>query len=142
MVVLEKFTKIYRRIYDFLLCFRRFWIRCSMRGNLFREEIQTCVANFSRGATSMKEKKRLEIVWETHEITRISFNQNRRATFFCQSCRSDAPHLSVAEAAVAANISEAAVFRLAEAGRIHSTETGNGSLLICAESLSSENKKR
>ena len=89
----------------------------------------------------MKAKKRLEIVWETHEITTISFNQNRRVTLFCQSCQSNTPHLSVVEAAAAANISETAVFRLAEAGRIHSTETESGALMICGDSLSTENKK-
>lgn len=90
----------------------------------------------------MKAKKRLEIVWETHEITTISFNQNQQATLFCQSCQSDSPHLNVAEAAAAANISETAVFRLAEAGEIHYLETESGSLLICSKSLSAENKKR
>lgn len=89
----------------------------------------------------MKEKNRLEIFWETHEITTISFKGGFPATFFCQSCQSDAPHLSVTEAAAAANISEAAVFRLAEAGLIHSTETANGSLMICGDSLATENKK-
>ena len=83
----------------------------------------------------MKAKKRLEIVWETHEITTISFNQNRRTTFFCQSCQSNTPHLNVAEAAAAAHISESAVFRLAEADEIHYLETESGALFVCRQSL-------
>ncbi|MGI8641836.1 MAG: hypothetical protein ACR2MG_18050 [Pyrinomonadaceae bacterium] len=90
----------------------------------------------------MKAKKRLEIVWETHEITRIGFNQDRRTMAFCQSCQSDTLHLSIVAAATVANISETAVFRLAEAGEIHYLETESGSLLICSESLSAENEKR
>jgi len=113
-----------------------------MRGNLFRKEIQIRVANFSRGSTSMKAKKRLEIVWETREITTISFNQNRRATVFCQSCSAETLHLTVSEAASILKFSEFAIFRFVETNQIHSIETGSGSLLICGDSLSIENKKR
>ncbi len=89
----------------------------------------------------MKAKKRLEIVWETREITTISFKRGFPATFFCQSCHAATRHLSVAEAAAAAKISETAVFRLAETGLIHTTETDAGALLICGDSLSTENNK-
>ncbi len=84
----------------------------------------------------MKEKKRLEVVWETHEITKISFNQHRRATAFCQSCESDAPHLSVAEAAALLQTTDREIFRLTEAGEIHYLETETGALLVCGSSLS------
>lgn len=89
----------------------------------------------------MKAKKRLEIVWETHEITTISFKGNYSARVFCQSCQSDAPHLTVSEAASVANISEAAVFRLAEAGEIHYLETEAGALLVCRNSFAALEKE-
>jgi len=83
----------------------------------------------------MKAKKRLEIVWETHEITTISFNQNRRATVFCQTCQSDAPHLSVTEAAALLQTTAREIFRLTEAGEIHYLETESSALLVCRNSL-------
>ncbi len=88
----------------------------------------------------MKAKKRLEVVWETHEITKISFNQHRRAKAFCQSCESDAPHLSIAEAAALLQTTDREIFRLTEAGEIHYLETETGALLVCRNSLSTENK--
>jgi len=84
----------------------------------------------------------MEIVWETYEITTISFNQNRRATAFCQSCRSDAPHLSVAEASALLQTTAREIFRLTEAGEIHFLETGAGELLICGNSLSALAKEK
>ena len=88
----------------------------------------------------MKAKKRLEIVWETHEITTISLKQNSSMTLFCQSCWSDAPHLSIAAAAALLQTTDREIFRLTETGEIHYLETGSGTLLICGDSLLSENK--
>jgi len=83
----------------------------------------------------MKEKKRLEIVWETHEITTISFNQNRRATIFCQSCRSDAPHLSVAEAAALLQTTTREIYRQIESGEMHFIEMLEIKILVCGRFL-------
>ena len=88
----------------------------------------------------MKAKKRLEILWETYEITTISLKQNSSMTFFCQSCRSDAPHLSIAAAAALLQTTDREIFRLTETGEIHYLETKSGTLLICGDSLFSENK--
>jgi hypothetical protein len=83
----------------------------------------------------MKAKKRLEIVWETHEITMISFKETSSSMIFCQSCQRETGHLSLIEVAVIANVAETTVFRLAEAGSIHSTERADGKLLICMDSV-------
>lgn len=83
----------------------------------------------------MKAKRHLEIVWETHEITTISFNQNRRVTFFCRTCQSDTPHLSAAAAAALLHTTAREIFRLAECGQIHSTETDEDLLMLCGNSL-------
>ena len=89
----------------------------------------------------MKEKRRLEVVWETHEITTISFRRNRSATVFCQSCQTETLHLTVAEAASILKFSEFAIFRFVETNQIHSIESGAGSLLVCGDSLLINNKK-
>ena len=87
----------------------------------------------------MKEKRRLEVVWETHEITTISFRRNRSATVYCQSCQTETLYLTVAEAASILKFSEFAIFRLVKTKQIHSTETAAGFLLVCGNSLSSFN---
>jgi hypothetical protein len=103
--------------------------------NLSRNEIQIRVANLSRGRMTMKEKRRLEVVWETREITTISFRRNRSATAYCQTCETETLHLTVAEAASILNVSEFAMFRFVESSRIHSIENAAGIMLVCGASL-------
>lgn len=83
----------------------------------------------------MKEQKRLEVFWETHEITTISFKRKLSASFFCQSCRAETLHLTVSEAASITKFSEFTIFRLVEMNQVHSIETANGQLLLCSNSL-------
>ena len=83
----------------------------------------------------MKEKKRLEVVWETREITTISFRRNRPATIYCQPCHAETLHLTVSEAAAILRFSEFAIFRLVETNQFHSTETAAGLTLVCGNSL-------
>jgi hypothetical protein len=84
----------------------------------------------------MKEKKRLEVFWETHEITMISFRQKRSATIYCQSCGTETLHLTIAESASITKFSESAIFRFVETNQIHSIESPAGFLLVCGNSLS------
>jgi hypothetical protein len=90
----------------------------------------------------MKAKTRLEITWETHEITTISFKGTSSSMIFCQLCQSETQHLNIAEVAAVAKVSEATVFRLAEAERIHSTESADGKLLICVDSVTNFEKMK
>jgi hypothetical protein len=89
----------------------------------------------------MKEKKRLEIVWETHEITTISFKRGASAPVLCRTCNAETLHLTVSEAASVLKFSELAVFRRVETNQIHSNETAAGTLLVCGNSLLIKNKK-
>jgi hypothetical protein len=82
----------------------------------------------------MKAKRRIQVTFETHETTVIRFGQNQKM-FFCQSCQAETRHLSVAEAAFIAKVSEVTVFRLAEERLVHSIEVFNGKLMICADSI-------
>ena len=87
----------------------------------------------------MKAKKRLEVFWETHEITTISFRRGFSATIYCQSCNAETLHLSIAEAATILKFSEFAIFRFIEINQIHSIETAAGFLLVCGNSLTALN---
>ena len=77
----------------------------------------------------MKTVRRTKIRLEKHELTTIRFS--RKARFFCADCQTQVNHLTVAQAANALAVSEKNIFRLAENGQIHSTETADGKLMIC-----------
>jgi hypothetical protein len=88
----------------------------------------------------MKEKKRLEITFETHELTIVRFRPDH-PTDFCAVCRSQTPHLSVAESASVLSLAEAEIFRLAESGQIHAGENADRRLRICGNSLAAAAEK-
>ena len=82
----------------------------------------------------MKMKKRLEITIETHEISTIRLSESRVITRFCETCRMTTLYLPVSGFAAKLGLSETAVFRLVETGRIHFVEGESGIPLICANS--------
>jgi len=90
---------------------------------------------------TMKEKRHLEVLLETHEVTTISFKRRISATFYCQTCGSDSLHLSVTEAASILKFSESAIFRFTESKQVHSMETG-GVIRVCGNSLSAFGHER
>ena len=83
----------------------------------------------------METKRRTEIVIETHETTIIRFRTRQTATAFCDFCRETLPHFSARRAAAVLRLSEFAVFRLVESGRLHSSENARGELFICGNSI-------
>ena len=82
----------------------------------------------------MKTKQRAEIRREIHEIRVVRLSRGTDQAD-CTRCGAKVPHCRVEQAAAALSISESAMFRLAESGRLHSTESDAGSLLICGNSL-------
>jgi hypothetical protein len=80
-------------------------------------------------------KHRTEITIETHETTIIRVSTRQTANAFCEICRTTHKHFSVRRAAAILRLSETAIFRLVEDGKIHSTETVGGRLLVCGNSL-------
>ena len=61
---------------------------------------------------------------------------NRRPrTVWCRNCSRQVEMLSVDDAAILARVSSRTIFRWAESGVVHSTETPEGLLLICLNSL-------
>ena len=79
-------------------------------------------------------KRQKEITTETHSLTIIRFG--RQQTWMqCSMCGATVPHLRIGRAAAALSLSETAIFRLVEAGHLHSTETTDGRLMLCSSSL-------
>lgn len=81
----------------------------------------------------MKAIKRLKIKLEKHELKVVRFGQRKK--LFCRYCQTETQHLTVAQLATVFEISEMNIFRLAESKQIHSTETDEGKLMICANRM-------
>ena len=58
-----------------------------------------------------------------------------RKTAWCRSCSRQVEMLSLDEAAILARVSSRTIFHWAESGVVHSTETPDGLLVICPNSL-------
>ena len=78
-------------------------------------------------------KTRTEITVEMDRL--IVFNRTRKAEW-CASCSRPVEMLSVDDAALFAQVSSVTIFRWAIAGDLHSSESAEGLLLICPNSLS------
>ena len=83
----------------------------------------------------MKKTIRTEIKIETHERRMIRLNRQQTNADFCEACMATVMYFSVSRAAAVLELSETAIFRLAESGKIHSLENPVGSLMICGDSL-------
>ena len=73
-------------------------------------------------------KTRTEITVETERWVVV---HKHRRTAWCSSCSRDVEMLSIDDAAIFARVNSRTIFRWAEAGVVHSTETPEGLLLIC-----------
>lgn len=78
-------------------------------------------------------KTRTEITFEMDRL--IVLNRPRRSEW-CNSCSRPVDMLSVDDAALFAQVSSVTIFRWAIAGELHSSESADGLLLICPNSLS------
>lgn len=84
---------------------------------------------------------RTEIQIETHELTVIRFTRGRSSFFRCSKCDSESAHVTTAHAAEILRIDESAVSRLTIRGDLHSSESGDGTVLICANSALTQTNK-
>lgn len=80
----------------------------------------------------MKTIRRTKIRLETHELKSVSFS--RKAIFFCRGCNAETQHLPIAQMAKLLAVSEKKIFRLTDVEMIHSTETADGKIMVCADS--------
>ena len=77
-------------------------------------------------------KTRTEITVETERL--VVVNRHPR-TAWCSNCLRYVEMLSIDDAAILARVNSRTIFHWAESGIVHSTETPEGLLLICPNSL-------
>ena len=71
----------------------------------------------------------------TLEVDRwLVINRHKRSGW-CAECAHHVEMLSVDEAALSMRVNSRTIFRLAESGRLHFSETPEGLMLICAADL-------
>ncbi len=78
---------------------------------------------------------------ETEKFLTVRITTGKHCEF-CETCHSNAPMLTVTEAAQFAGMSSRAIFQLIEAGQLHFRETATDLLFVCFDSLSAEKEKQ
>ena len=79
-------------------------------------------------------KKRRETTIETHRIQIIRWRRPR-LTAWCNVCSAHIRTITPEEAAALTQVTIRTIYRRVEAGAWHFTETAEGALLICPDSL-------
>ncbi|MFN2576347.1 MAG: hypothetical protein ABR607_01505 [Pyrinomonadaceae bacterium] len=79
-------------------------------------------------------RKRTEITIETERVLYVS--PPGKVLSWCGKCDAQAEMVPVDEAAILRRVNSRTVFGWVEEKRVHSTETAEGLLLICLNSLS------
>ena len=83
----------------------------------------------------MRRKKRTEIFTETQVEIEIRGRTRRLSPVWCAECGAAVELAPPDVAALVAEVSARAIFGWVEAGRVHFTETKDGALLVCLNSL-------
>lgn len=90
---------------------------------------------FGRIIAQMKIKRRTKIISEIER--RVSIKVTRKSNrFFCFLCREQNEMISINEAASRRQQTWREIVRQIETGEIHSMETANGEIYVCAKSIS------
>jgi len=83
----------------------------------------------------LKTTKRTHITVEKHEVWVV--RQGRKiVTAWCETCGATVEMVTAEQAAALAEVSTRAIYRQVESGQIHFTETADGQLFVCLNSLS------
>jgi len=77
-------------------------------------------------------RTRTEITLETDRLIVVSRPKKKR---WCSDCELYVEMMSIDDAALRSQVNSRTIFRWAESGAVHSTETAEGLLLICPNSL-------
>ena len=81
----------------------------------------------------MKKERRMEITLRTER--RISIKSSRALTALCEHCGRQVQMFTPGQAALVSGLSSREVYHRVEAGEVHFTETVEGLLLVCLDSL-------
>lgn len=79
-------------------------------------------------------KKRTETIIETHRIQIIRWRRPG-VTAWCHVCSAHVRMITPEEAAALTKVTTRAIYRWVEAGALHFTETAEGALIVCPDSL-------
>ena len=82
----------------------------------------------------MKRRKKTEIIVERDQVLVIR-KLDQRARRWCEECSELALMVSADHAASIAGFTSRDVYRQVETGQVHFSETSDGSLLVCLNSL-------
>ena len=82
----------------------------------------------------MRTMKRTEITIETDRLVVLS-KRKVSVVSWCRECNQRVKMITVDEAASIAGVTSRTMYRWADAEKLHFTETSEGRLLICRESL-------
>jgi hypothetical protein len=86
----------------------------------------------------MRRSKRTEITIETHERLVVRAREKlAEPPFYCPVCADYSRAVVPEDAAALAGVNIRTIFRWVESGLVHFTETDEGRLLLCVQSLHS-----
>ena len=85
----------------------------------------------------MRRKRRTEVFVETEVEIEVRRRTRRLAPVWCAACGAEVEMAAPDVAGAAVEVSARTVFGWVEAGRVHFTETTEGALLVCLQSLPS-----
>jgi hypothetical protein len=77
--------------------------------------------------------RRTEISIETDKL--VIVGRHQKSLHWCGNCRKSVEMITSDQAAIVARVNSRTIFQWADTGRLHSTETPEGLLLICPHSL-------
>ena len=80
-------------------------------------------------------KRRIEITVEKHRVLTIGTHRIS-AVGWCAPCRMKVRMVTAEDASRIAEVTPRTIYRWAEVGRLHFTESQDGLLLVCVKSLS------
>jgi len=81
-------------------------------------------------------KKRIATITVETERLLVICRSNTCGDGWCSQCQAEVKLIGLEAAAAVAGASQRAIFRWAEAGEIHFTETEDGRLIFCLNSIS------
>lgn len=83
----------------------------------------------------MGKKKTTTITRETHEVLIFRRTAGRPVRLWCAGCAAEVEMLTPEEAALLAGVSTRTIYRRADAGQVHFSESPEGFLLVCPNSV-------